>query len=224
MASMSLIGKFAYYQSKYGIFHAVASYIGRYNQYFWKIIGPTITRRYLDTWLETSEFRLINLGGGSNCFEGCLTVDIDPRADTYVDITKKLPFDNASIDAIFCEEVLEHVDLQLGRNLLKECWRILKPGGIIRIATPNLNWFTEQSSNSLTACDNINNIFYEHGHRYLYTQQALEFYCQETGFTNLNKSTYKDNESRLGYLDSHAERFNHSPEISQYLEAQKPVQ
>jgi hypothetical protein len=28
--------------------------------------------------------------------------------------------------------------------------------------------------------------------------------------------------SKYGYLDSHPDRFNHPPEISQYLEAQRP--
>jgi predicted SAM-dependent methyltransferase len=221
-ASLSLLSKFAHYRRKYGILHAVSSYVGRYNMPVWKLIGPVVTHTYLRQWLANAECRILNLGGGSNCIEGCLTVDIDPRADAYVDITKKLPFDDSSIDLIFCEEVIEHVDLQLGRNLLRECWRVLKPAGILRITTPNLDWFASSVLNSTAACKKINEIFYNPGHCYLYTQQALQFYCYEVGFINLINSTYRDPESSLGYLDSHADRFNHSPEISQYVEVQKP--
>jgi predicted SAM-dependent methyltransferase len=220
--SLSLLSKFAYYRRKYGFLHTVCSYIGRNNRPIWNLIGPIVTRRYLGQWLANTEHRILNLGGGSNCLEECLTVDIAPRADAYVDITKKLPFNDSSIDFIFCEEVIEHVDLQLGRNLLKECWRILKPGGILRLATPNLDWFATSVLNSTVSCEEINEVFYNHGHCYLYTQQALQFYCREIGFTNFRKSTYRDPESRLGYLDSHADRFHHPPEISQYLEVQKP--
>lgn len=221
-ASLSLLSKFAYYRQKYGLLHAVCSYIGRNNRYIWNLIGPIVTRSYLHQWLANTELRILNLGGGSNCLEGCLTVDIDPRADAYVDIAKKLPFDDSSIDLIFCEEVIEHVDFQLGRNLLSECCRILKPGGIIRITTPSLDWFANSIVNSTISCGEINEVFYNHGHCYLYTQQALQNHCREVGFINMKNSTYRDPESRLGYLDSHADRFKHLPEISQYLEVQKP--
>jgi hypothetical protein len=112
----------------------------------------------------------------------------------------------------------------LGCQLLKECWRILKPGGFIRLTTPDLNWFAQRVliSAGTDAGDEINQIFYGHGHCYLYNQDMLDFYCQEAGFIQLRRSTYKDLESKLGYLDSHADRFNHPPEMSQYLEAQKP--
>ncbi|MCJ8280233.1 MAG: hypothetical protein MJK14_10065 [Rivularia sp. ALOHA_DT_140] len=110
----------------------------------------------------------------------------------------------------------------MGCQLLKECYRILKPYGIIRLTTPDLNWFSSRVSQSIKTCHKINNVFYNHGHRYLYTREALHFHTQQVGFINLKMSTYKDPNSKLGYLDSHADRFSHPPEISQYLEAQKP--
>jgi len=217
----NLFGKFFYYRRKYSFTHTVCSYVGRYSQLFWKLVAPIVTRSHISNWEATAEHRILNLGGGSNTLDGCLTVDITPRADAYVDITKPLPFADNSIDAIFCEEVIEHVELQLGSQLLKECWRILKPGGVIRLTTPDLNWFASGVSQSTITCDEINEIFYNHGHRYLYTQEALSLNCQEVGFTNLKISKYQDSDSQLGYLDSHADRFSHPPEMSQYLEAQK---
>lgn len=219
-----VINKLSYYFNKYGLFHTFFSFIGRYNQQFWNLIGFSVTSPYINKWKTqiSVDKRTLNLGGGSNCLSGCLTVDIDPRADAYVDITKKLPFDDCSINAIFCEEAIEHVDLKCGLQLLRECYRILKPGGVIRLTTPDLNYFASKISESVAACSEINEVFYSHGHRYLYTREALLFYCQEVGFTNLKMSFYQDYESKLGYLDSHANRFNHIPEITQYLEAQKP--
>jgi predicted SAM-dependent methyltransferase len=198
------------------------SYIGRYNMPFWLLTGKFITQPYLKKYLVNSDNRIVNLGGGGNCLEGCLTVDISPRADAYVDVTKRLPFTDNSIDAIFCEEVIEHIDLDLGKSLLSECKRILKRNGILRLATPDLDWFASQLTNSLQACHEINEIFYHHEHRYLYTRKALRYFCEEAGFINIYDSSYQDIDSKLGYLDSHAERFNHPPEISQYLEMRKP--
>jgi predicted SAM-dependent methyltransferase len=198
--------------------------LGRYNLYSWQLIGPIITKKYIDTWLKNTECRILNLGGGGHCIDECLTVDISPRVDAYVDITKPLPFYDSEFDAIFCEQAIEHISLESAKQLLKECWRILKPNGIIRITTPDLNWFTKRAVESIEFCDELNKIFYEHGHQYLYTRQALQYYGEQAGFINLRMSSYRDCESKLGYLDSHADRFNYLPEFSQYLEMQKQTQ
>ncbi len=218
-----LIHKFFFYAGKYGLLHTVFGFIGRHNLTLWKIIAPILTQRYIREWEKNNDFRIVNLGGGSNCLEKCLSVDIDPRSDAYTDITKRLPFSNESINAIFCEEVIEHVSLAQGSYLLKECWRVLKPGGYIRLTTPDLNWFASRVSESKEACAEMNSIFYDHNHCYLYTQKMLWCAVQESDFANLKPSSYQDSTSQLGYLDSHADRFQHPSEASQYLEAQRPV-
>ena len=217
-----LFKKFFYYSRHYSLLHVVCSYVGRHSVTFWRFAGPLVTRSYIRNWLITETRRVLNLGGGSNCLEGCLSVDVTPRADAYVDITRKLPFPDSSVDAIFCEEVIEHIDSHAGRLLLKECWRILKPGGVMRLSTPDLTWFAARVITSPACCDEINEIFYGHDHRYLYTPEALRNCCSEVGFTNIRASTYRDSDSKLGHLDSHAERFNHPPDMSQYLDAEKP--
>lgn len=56
-----------------------------------------------------------------------------------VDIRKKLPFNDNSVDYIYCSQVVEHLYLyDLGR-FISECVRVLKPGGVMRILTPDLN-------------------------------------------------------------------------------------
>lgn len=52
------------------------------------------------------------------------------------DISATLPILNDSVDAIFCGELIEH--LFLPQKLLSECYRVLKPSGIIVITTPNI--------------------------------------------------------------------------------------
>jgi predicted SAM-dependent methyltransferase len=94
----------------------------------------------LRRWQASRDRKVLNLGGGGNCLVGCLTVDIDPRADCFVDLRKDLPFANDSIDAIFCEEAVEHISKSECERLLKECHRILRPEGVLRITTPNLDY------------------------------------------------------------------------------------
>jgi predicted SAM-dependent methyltransferase len=41
-------------------------------------------------------------------------------------------------DYVFSEHMIEHVSYAEGLLMLRECLRVLKPGGRIRIATPSL--------------------------------------------------------------------------------------
>lgn len=52
------------------------------------------------------------------------------------DITRPLEFDTGSVDAIFTEHVLEHVDFSGGVSFMREALRALKPGGVFRVVCP----------------------------------------------------------------------------------------
>lgn len=55
-----------------------------------------------------------------------------------VDIRKKLPFQDESFKYIYCSQVVEHLYLWQLNEFILECHRILKPGGVMRILTPDL--------------------------------------------------------------------------------------
>jgi len=54
-----------------------------------------------------------------------------------VDVTKGLPFGDKSIDHINCSHLIEHLAVSEGIDFLKECYRSLKPGGVVRICVPD---------------------------------------------------------------------------------------
>lgn len=54
------------------------------------------------------------------------------------DIRKGLPFDNQSVDVVYHSHILEHVDRELVETFLKEIQRVLVPGGIHRMAVPDM--------------------------------------------------------------------------------------
>jgi SAM-dependent methyltransferase len=50
---------------------------------------------------------------------------------------KPLPVDDASIDIVNCMEVIEHIPREEGKRVVAELRRILRPGGLLMISTPN---------------------------------------------------------------------------------------
>jgi predicted SAM-dependent methyltransferase len=187
-------------------------------------VGPIVTRRYLKQWLGSSGPHILNLGGGGVLSIQWLTADVTARADVFMDATKSLPLPNAALDAVYSEEVIEHIDRQAGRRMLAECFRVLKPGGTIRLTTPSLDYFAKQVLSNPAAVQQINDIFYGHGHQFIYSEECLRQVLSETGFTNIRQSTYRDANSKYGSFDSHPARFAFAPpEWSQYWEAEKPL-
>jgi len=49
-----------------------------------------------------------------------------------------IPYPNKTFDAVYHSHLLEHLPKRFAPDLFKECYRVLKPGGIIRVATPDL--------------------------------------------------------------------------------------
>ena len=47
-----------------------------------------------------------------------------------------VPFRDGEFDALFAGEIIEHVT-DVRREALREWWRVLKPGGVAVITTPN---------------------------------------------------------------------------------------
>jgi SAM-dependent methyltransferase len=55
-----------------------------------------------------------------------------------LNITKRLPFLDGAFDAVYSSHTLEHLYLSQTKLLLRECFRVLRPGGLIRHVVPDL--------------------------------------------------------------------------------------
>lgn len=69
------------------------------------------------------------------CLQGAESRDfyaIDLCADSLV-----IPEKDASVSLIYCSHTLEHLEEASAKHFLKECHRILRPNGVMRIALPN---------------------------------------------------------------------------------------
>lgn len=83
---------------------------------------------------------LVNVGCGRIFHPAWINLDYAPASLEVraCDLRRGLPLANASADAVYHSHVLEHLTLEVGEAFLRECHRLLRPGGILRIAVPDL--------------------------------------------------------------------------------------
>jgi predicted SAM-dependent methyltransferase len=84
--------------------------------------------------------RLLNLGCGSRYHPEWINIDVTPLGPGVIahDLSKGIPLDDASCDAVYHSAVLEHIRPVDALGFLRECNRVLKTGGILRVAVPDL--------------------------------------------------------------------------------------
>ena len=96
-------------------------------------------RLALSSYMRGHSIRKLQIGAGGYHPDGWLNTDIEPSAgEMFLDASKPFPIPDGSFDYVFAEHVIEHISYWDAPTTLGECHRILRPGGKIRIATPNL--------------------------------------------------------------------------------------
>lgn len=104
-------------------------------QYQMRVVSPSLIEKYM----ASHSVKKLQIGAGTNNRADWLNTDIAPTSgQAYLDASVPFPLPDASIQYIFSEHVVEHIPLDKGAVMFKECYRVLAPGGRIRVATPNL--------------------------------------------------------------------------------------
>ena len=88
----------------------------------------------------------VNLGSGDCKLNGWLNVDLARKdnPDLVADLSQPLPFADASVDYIHTEDFFAALTLEQAYDFLRECRRVLKPHGVMRLLTPDLEKFARK--------------------------------------------------------------------------------
>jgi len=176
-------------------------------------------KKIIRNYLASTDCPKLHVACGVNyILKGWLNVDI-VAGDVYCNVCKKLPFADNSFMFIFNEAMIEHLELNEATDFLKEIYRILKPGGIFRVRTPNLKKYIEcymdlnkditfdDISNYLklylkqdfSRCEMINILWNRclRGHKFIFDYDTLYHILEEVGFKNVisckrNCSNYQE--------------------------------
>ena len=84
--------------------------------------------------------QMLNLGCGHRFHPAWVNVDIAPAAPevTRWDVVRGIPFPDRHFDVVYHSHMIEHLRRSDVPAFLRDCIRVLKPGGIMRVATPDL--------------------------------------------------------------------------------------
>ena len=149
------------------------------------------------------------LGSGSAPIAGWTNVDISPPADVLLDLRFGLPLPDASVARIYSEHLIEHLDLEAGLVLLRECRRVLAEDGVLRFATPDLAALVDEYRGGWEDQDWVNWPEYRWidsgvrmlnasmrlwGHQYLYDYDELAMRLRAAGFTRVVRCSIGDSE------------------------------
>lgn len=125
----------------------------------------------------------INLGSGQRPFKSpFVNVDINPRwsPDVVADGASMPMFADSSADLIVSHQNYEHYGLGEADGMVRECHRILCPGGSLIVTTPDLralvDAWTRGKINDYIFCVNLYGAYMDSEadrHKWLYTYQTL---------------------------------------------------
>lgn len=205
-------------------------------------------RPAIDRYLAASKPpRKLHLGAGPIALDGWLNTDLDPAAGAVLlDVTRRFPFAEGTFDYVFSEHQIEHLTHEQGLRMLRESHRVLRPGGAIRVATPDLERLLSLLRREHPLADRyveeivrrfvpeadaprpayaVNNVLYGHGHRFVYDEDALRAALERAGFDQVvRRAPGESADAELRGLERHGGGEN--PELNEFdtlvLEARRP--
>ena len=204
----------------------MASLRFRLRQKYWAWRAPSQIRAHL---ARTTRPKL-QIGTGPNPLPGWLNTTLYPFAPgtVFLDATKPFPMPDSSQDYIFSEHVIEHLEFDDAARMLRECQRVLKPKGRIRLATPDLaqilalytnpdgapqqayiRWIMDNFRPQVGAYNPaqvINQSFHGWRHRFIYDEATFTGALERAGFANIERHTPGESaEPNLRGIEQHGD-------------------
>jgi predicted SAM-dependent methyltransferase len=175
----------------------------------------------------------VHLGCGYRPKHDWINVDRarGPEVQVVWDLTQGLPFRDACCTAVFSEHFIEHITKEAAAHLLGECYRVLQPGGVLRLSTPDAELFLRSYAGDKkflahpgftqaidTPVDRVNFMMREYGqHLWSYDEELLTLMLKRAGFSRVMRQTFGVSaHARMNNIDFDQREFE-----SLYVEAVK---
>jgi SAM-dependent methyltransferase len=120
------------------------------------------------------------------------------RRLSYLDVERRFRFDDDTFEAVYASHLLEHLDPDVAQRCLKEVHRVLRPGGILRVAVPNLDEVVAQYDPA-EPDGFLAGLYDAHSgrrsrrslHRWMYNPKSLEALLRRVGFRDVERFEFR---------------------------------
>jgi predicted SAM-dependent methyltransferase len=227
---MEAAGKFSWDRkiTSYTKFHQL------YNRFITPII---INKKAFVSGKLTEGKEYLQIGCGYNIYPEFINTDIEWKPGVIpwdVSVIKKdnYPIESGVLEGIYTEHCMEHIPFESVKDNLNEFYRMLKPGGTLRIAVPDGELFIDlynrhrngekvdipkpDNRPEPTPMISINRIARSHGHLFMYDFETFKYMMEEVGFKDIKKETFRNGRNPKLLVDSELRRAE-----SLYVEATK---
>jgi predicted SAM-dependent methyltransferase len=190
--------------------------------------GHVVRTRKVREYLAATDEPKLQVGTGPNSIAGWLNSDLI-SGDVYVDLARPLPFPDATFQYVFGEHIIEHLPEAKGASFIGEARRVLRPGGVLRLVTPDLRklielyegrspWIGEEDYRRFMCgvtgkayeqpARILNDLMRLWGHRYIYDEPDLVAKLEAAGFRQVDRRPTSESEyPALRGIERHGERF-----------------
>jgi predicted SAM-dependent methyltransferase len=138
-----------------------------------------------------------------------------PEGIVRADVRRGLPYEDGSATAVYTSHMIEHLSRPQALRLLRECRRVLRPGGVLRVATPDLRelvneYLADDEAAGPTPADSfmkqletfrepeaglaqrLISRFVTAPHQWLYDERSLIHLIEESGFVDATRRAHLD--------------------------------
>jgi len=180
--------------------------------------GRKKASKKVQKYLQSAPNAALHFGSGVNKFQNWLNLDIGGPADIHCDFTKPLHFlVSNSFQYCYSEHVLEHFPRAQALKMTREIFDSLKPGGVFRVAIPDLDLVIESYKNYDgglhkdhyqafietygdsygTRGEFLDICMRGWGHQYIYNEEDLTLMLKKAGFKTVERKRYRESEYEI---------------------------
>jgi predicted SAM-dependent methyltransferase len=104
-----------------------------------------------------AKLNYLNVGCGNKFHKDWINVDMTSNSTDVIsaNLLNGIPFPDESFDVVYHSQVLEHFPKEKAQDFIKECFRVLKYDGILRVVVPDLENIVDEYKKFLN--ENIEN-------------------------------------------------------------------
>lgn len=158
----------------------------------------------------------LNIGYWHHLQQGMLYANPNGVEGTFLlnfDLVQGIPAADGSLEVVYHSHLLEHLSYREGMAFTANCFKALKPGGIMRVLVPDLElwvnnyvhnntFFFEQYRRALAPDEALYptkgaifmGMLHNHEHKMGYDFETLKWVLEQAGFVNIRRTLVQDSD------------------------------